>query len=307
MAFRTSWFDVVGRALPPGDEPAVARAIERLSGAFRAGSDALGYEDAPTRAAYLWHHLPAHVCDLTTLLLDVAELWAEREALALVALGAGPGSEVLALGEALTRKRERGEETAVRRVRAARVDRVGGWDASFVPLLEAAQQAWDARDPARADPAEGWSLQAAPAALPWDVCAAPPSPEVRGAVAEADLVVLSNLLTELPPRGSESLPDVAAAGFAALLAQARAGSAWLVLDRAGAPGAVERIDALIALAAAGPNPPRAVHGPRARQIRCGCALTRRAKALYEQVHLPTTRVEDRPARNCHTAWCALVW
>lgn len=307
MAWKTSWFDVVGRALAPGDERGVAQAIERLSGAFRAGSPLLGYEDAVTRQGYLWHHLPAHVCDLTTLFLDVAELWAEREELALLALGAGPGSEVLALGEAICRKRERGEEVAARRVTATRVDRVSGWDAPFGPLLREAEAAWDQRDPARRDPQTGWTLAAAPAALSWDLGATRPPEPVRAAAAAADLVVLSNLLTELVPRGSEELPPVPAAGLAELLAVARAGSAWLVLDRAGAPGAVERIEALAALAAAGPNPPRGVHGPRARHIRCGCALTRRAKELYELVHLPTTRVEDRPARNCHTAWCALVW
>lgn len=304
MAWKTSWFDVIGRALPPGDETAVARAVERLSAAFRAGQETLGYEDPATRAAYLWHHLPAHVCDLTALLLDLAELWAERETVALLALGAGPGSEVLALGEALTRKREREEEVATRRIEATRVDRVRGWDQSFAPLLAAAREAWAARDPQGAD---GLELVAAPAALLWDVVAAPPSQAVRDAAARADLVLVPNLLTELPPRGTEELPPAAREGLGALLALARPGSAWVVLDRAGAPGAVERIEGLIALAQAGANPPRGVHGPRARQVRCGCALTRRGKELYERVSLPTTRVEDRPARNCHTAWCALAW
>lgn len=307
MAWRTSWFDVVGRALPPGNEPAIARAIERLSAAFRAGAETLGYEDPTTRAAYLWHHVPAHVCDLTALWLDLADRWIEPESLTVLSLGAGPGSEVLALGEAITRRHERGQEVAAKRVEAIRVDRVREWDDSFTPLLGAARAAWAERDPG--DP---WTLAAAPAVLPWDVCQGPPTGPVRAAAARADLLVLSNLLTELPPRGEPGLPPAAREALTTLFADARAGSTWLIVDRAGAPGAQARIEAIAGLARVAAMATRGgqrleVRGPKTREVRCACALTRRAKALYELVQLPTTKVEDRPVRNCHTAWCALCW
>ena len=74
----------------------------------------------------------------------------------------------------------------------------------------------------------------------------------------------------------------------------------VLVDRRGAPGAVERLAAACELAqAAGAD---AVLGPLGRDSRCGCALTKRAKALYAQVHLPTTKDSNRPVLNCRTAW-----
>jgi len=79
----------------------------------------------------------------------------------------------------------------------------------------------------------------------------------------------------------------------------------VLVDRAGAPGARARLEAAADLARE--VDPGAVRSPvRDRQSRCGCALTRAAKALYGQVRLPTTRHSDRPVLNCKTAWCRIA-
>jgi hypothetical protein len=311
MAIRISYFDVVGRALAagggpadllpggPGDPREVGRAIERLSATFREGRADFD-RSAVGRAAYLWHLLPAHVCDLARLFLDVPGLLDDeaRERVSLLGLGAGPGSEVLALLEAVTSLRARGGLPALREVRARRVDLSGEWDLAFPALLDAAR-----RDLVRRDPELGtsWTLDAPARALVSDLAASPPDEAVVAAAAEADLVVAANLLTEVAPRGTDELPGGLAELLAGVVRALPAGAHLLLVDRQNAPGAAARLEAAAAVARDA-RPGATVEGPRERTTRCTCGLTRQVKALYEHVRLPLTKDEDRPVLNCRTLW-----
>lgn len=299
MAYRISYFDVVGRALggPGGSPREVGEAIERLSATFREGRADFDRFDLG-RAAYLWHLLPAHVCDLSRLLLDVPGLLDdERERLSLLGLGAGPGTEVLALLEAVTATRARGGLPALREVRARRADLSSEWDASFGRLLEAARPDLARRDPGLG---EAWTLDAPARSIVGDL-AAPPAPEALiAAAAEADLIVAANLLTEVAPRGTDDLPrglrDVLTEVYRAL----RPGAHVVLLDRAGAPGAEARLGQAARLLAE--VRPADLDGPRPRTTRCTCGLTRVVKKIYEHVRLPTTKDQDLPVLNCRTLW-----
>jgi hypothetical protein len=300
-AYRIGYFDIVGKALggAGGDLREVATAIERLSATFREGRADFD-RSALGRAAYLWHLLPAHACDLTRLFMDVPTLLDEtRETLSLVGLGAGPGTEVLALLDAITAVRARGGLPALRAVRARRVDLSQDWDASFGALLEAQRP-----DLARRDPGfgEAWTLDAPARSLALDLSTTRLPDEL---LAGADLVVAANLLTEVAPRGTPELPgglrDTLAHAYRAL----RPGTHVVLLDRAGAPGASERLEAA-ALLAQDAHPDAHLDGPRPRTTRCTCGLTRQVKAIYERVRLPTTKDEDRPVLNCRTEWWHVV-
>ncbi|MBL4848772.1 MAG: hypothetical protein JKY65_24895, partial [Planctomycetes bacterium] len=142
---RVNFFDVVGRALGDRPERAVGRAITALSATYRAGRADQDFASDAGRAAYAWHHLPAHVSDLARLLLDLPELFAEREELHLLGLGAGPGSEVLALLEAVSSEKARGDVEDLTRLVAHRVDREQSWDEDFSKLVESARAALAAR------------------------------------------------------------------------------------------------------------------------------------------------------------------
>ena len=268
----------------------MARSIEALSATYRAGRHDLDFDSACGRAAYAWHHLPAHVCDQARLLADVPEVLEDRESLTLLSVGAGPGTDVLALLEAVTSARARGELGALRAIAAHRLERVAAWDTSFQALLPPLLEQLSARDP-------GLTLDLPPRATSWDLTAGglaqPPAP--------ADLIVAANVLTELAPRGTDVLPGESAAAWRSLLEAQPDRTDLLLLDRAGAPGAKGRLEAVIEIARA-VDPGAQVVGPRERTTRCGCALTRRAKEIYHHVNLPTTREEDRPVRNCKTVW-----
>jgi ribosomal protein RSM22 (predicted rRNA methylase) len=301
MAFRITWFDVVGKAIGALHPDAqVAREIERLSATFREGRHDFDYATPLRQAAYLWHLLPAHVCDISRLLLDLGELW-DRPQLHVVAVGAGPGTEVLAALDAASSLGKRGQ-LGVERLRVTRVDRVGDWDRSFARLLPQALEQVKRRDKRCG---EGWTLEAPQRTLQADLAAPPLPDEVLAAVAEADLVLMANLITEVPPRETEELPPGLADGLRQLFGAVRAGGEVVLVDRRGAPGAVGRLAAAAELAqACGAT---AALGPLARDIRCACALTKRAKQLYERVNLPTTKEQDRPVLNCRTAWVRLGW
>lgn len=300
MAYRISYFDVVGRALGgQGGAPRdVGKAIERLSATFREGRADFDRSDLG-RAAYLWHLLPAHVCDLARLLLDVPDLLGDaRESVSLLGLGAGPGTEVLALLEAVTSVRARGGLQALRAVRARRSDLSADWDASFQRLLEAARA-----DLARRDPGLGrdWALEAPERAIACDLAAPPLPGPLLAAAAEADLVVAANLLSEVAPRGSDDLPRGLRDALAALFGALRPGAHVVLLDRAGAPGAEARLEQAARLLAE-VRPAAALDGPRPRTTRCTCGLTRLVKGIYEHVRLPTTKDQDLPVLNCRTLW-----
>jgi hypothetical protein len=300
MAHRIGYFDMVGRALggAGGKVPDVARAIEQLSATFREGRADFDRGDLG-RAAYLWHLLPAHVCDLSRLFLDLPDLFEpERERLSLLGLGAGPGTEVLALLDAITAVRSRGALPALTHVSARRVDLSGDWDASFAALLEAVKP-----DLARRDPGFGtaWTLDAPARSIACDLSKAPLPDEVLEAAAQADLVVMANFLTEVAPRGTDELPGGLREVLAALYQALPRGADVILLDRAGAPGASARLEAAVDLAMEVCDDAEGV-GPRPRTTRCACGLTRQVKAIYEQVRLPTTKDEDRPVLNCRTEW-----
>lgn len=242
------------------------------------------------------------MCDLARLFLDVPGILDDddRVTLSLVGLGAGPGTEVLALVEALTRVREQGGLPELTRVTATRVDRHATWDASFSALVAAATPLWQQRDPGLGD---GWTLDAPAVSVAVDLAGGDVPARALEAVAKADLVVAANLLTEIAPRGTDELPPGFARALDALLDAAPQGALWLLVDRRGAPGAQARLEAAALRAEARGW---AIDGPRDRDSRCACPLTRAVKGIYEHVKLPTTRHEDRPVANCQTTWWRLV-
>lgn len=300
MSYRIGYFDIVGRALggAGGNLPEVAGAIERLSATFREGR--ADFDRGPLgRAAYLWHLLPAHACDLSRLFLDVPDLLSDdRASISLLGLGAGPGTEVLALLDAITAHRARGGLPDLMAVSARRVDLSADWDASFGALLEAARPDLARRDPGLGD---AWSLDAPARSIACDLAAPPLPDELLEAASNADLVVAANLLTEVAPRGTDDLPRGLRNSLAALYSVLPDGADVILLDRAGAPGAASRLEqaAMLALEV---RPGAEFNGPRPRTTRCACGLTRQVKAIYEHVHLPTTKDEDRPVLNCRTEW-----
>jgi hypothetical protein len=285
---RVSYYDVVGRALPPLRDTDVGRAITRLSATYRAGKSDFDFSTEVGRAAYCWHLLPAHVSDFARWLYDFPQVLREREHLRVVALGAGPGSETLGLLEAISTLKSRGELSELARVDVQRVDHQGAWDLSHERLVQAARAAVE---PRRTGLGEDWQLSS-PASLICDLAQGPPSEALKAVCAEADLVVAANLVSEVSPRGSDELPRSMREVFAELLASP---AAFLFLDRANAPGVAGRLAALAELA--GP-----VVGPRTRTTTCDYGLTRQVKEVYRHVSLPTTQHEDRPVRTCKTLW-----
>ena len=298
MTLRINYFDVVQRAVGTGDAKRLAQAIERLSATFRAGRP-LSYGDVETRRAYLWHLLPAHVTDVSQLLEDHPALF-EGAALKVVALGAGPGSEVLAFLDVLTRRRARGEPDRLARVEVQRVDHFGSWDKDFAALYAAAREACAERDPAFG---VDYELEAPASGLVADLTL-PLGVKVRDAVREADLVLGINLLSELPPRGEPELPEGTVGALRTLYAQLKPGAQVWWVDREGAPGVRERLEAAADLALERPGVVRSEL--RTRHTRCGSKPTRKTRTLYNRVKLPTTKDQDQPVLNCRTAWVALT-
>ena len=288
---RISYFDVVGKALPPLPDPEVGRAIAKLSATYRAGRSDFDFSSEVGRAAYAWHHLPAHMSDLTRLLGDLPELLEGRRALSVLALGAGPGSEVLALLELVSQRKAKGELELLERVEVTRVDHFSAWDESFARLLAAAREAVGAR---RCGLGETWELIAPAQSLRCDLSRAPLSEAVLAAAAGVDLLLAMNLVSEVAPRGTEELPAGLASVWEALLQAAPEADA-LILDRAGAPRVLELAERAHALG-------RGVVGPKTREATCDSVLTKRVKALYRHVKLPTTKHEDRPVKNLKTVW-----
>lgn len=301
--FRISYFDVVGRALGELDDRRVGKAIERLSATYREGRSDFAHAKPEGRAAYLWHILPAHVCDLARLLLDLPDLLEGRKQITLLGLGAGPGSETLALLEAVSSARARDELEQLAALRVLRADLTREWDHSFQALVPEALAQIGKRWPGLGS---RWTFDAEPQAIQVDLGSGDVPASLQAAFQAADLVVAANLVSEVAPRGTDALPPGLRQTFAALLAKpGQSPTDLLLVDRAGAPGARPRLDELCALAKE-LQPDARVTGPRQRETRCGCGLTRRAKAIYEHVRLPTTKVEDRPVRNCKTVWCRIA-
>ncbi|MEZ6186314.1 MAG: hypothetical protein R3F62_15065 [Planctomycetota bacterium] len=299
MTLRINYFDVVQRAVGVGDARRLAQAIERLSATFRMGRP-LSYTDAETRRAYLWHLLPAHVTDVSQLLEDHPELF-QREALTVVALGAGPGSEVLAFLDVLTRRRERGEEDALRKVEVLRVDQYGSWDKDFAALLRTTREACAPRDPAFG---EAYDLEAPTQGLIADLTL-PLGAPVKAALQRADLVLGINLLSELPPRGEPELPDGTVGALTQLYGLLPPGARVWWVDREGAPGVRERLEQAAELGLTREGVTRGE--VKVRHTRCGSQPTKATRTLYNRVKLPTTKDKDQPVLNCRTAWVSSPW
>lgn len=303
---RINYFDVVGHALGDRPERAVGKAITALSAAYRAGRADQDFASEVGRAAYAWHHLPAHVSDLSRLFLDLPELFDEREELHLLGLGAGPGSEVLALMEAVSSEKARGDLEHLTRIEARRVDREQAWDLDFVKLLESARSALAAR---RCGLGEDWDLEAPAASLRLDLGGGTLSDALQEQLRWSDVCVAANLISELAPRGTEELPPGVSELWSEVFATlAEAGSErprdLLLVDRAKAPGVRARFAALAELARASGAE---VSEPRPRTTACGYHVTKGVKAIYRHVKLPTTLHEDRPVKNCQTVWCWARW
>lgn len=248
------------------------------------------------RAAYLVHVLPAHVCDERRLLLDELEAVVARPELRVLALGAGPGTEALALADAWAHLAARDGQAPGQLLRVDRCDLVGDWDESFAPLRAAAEAALRGLDPTLGT---GWRWETPPRSLACDL-SRPAPPDLLELARSADLVLLANLLSELEPRSTPSLPPGFLANLETFAREARPGASVVFLDRGHAPGVPERVAS--ALAALARVRPLEASGPHERETRCACALTRESKALYAKVRLPTTKVEDRPILNTRTVW-----
>jgi hypothetical protein len=292
---RLSYFDLAGRATASFERDALARAIERLSRTYREGREPAHERGAVDRAAYLVHVLPAHVCDERRLLLEELPQALEDE-LVVLALGGGPGTEVLAVGEAVAQLAARGERHA-RSVSVRRVDRVAAWDQAFAPLESAFREALVQVDP---EAGSAWTLDAPPT-IAADLARPPLSAAVIDGARAASLVVVANLVTELAPRGTPRPPEGFLENVATLARAAPARQRILILDRAHAPGARARIEATLD-AIANARPLEHLVPPAERENRCACTLTRATKDLYARVRLETTKVEDKPILTTRTAW-----
>ncbi len=301
MKHRISYFDIVGRATLGLKDKAVGEAITRLSATYRAGADAFDYGSAEGRAAYLWHILPAHVCDIARLLADTGILH-DRNELQVVGLGSGPGTEVLALLEAVSAEKARGGLKSLTRLGAVRLEQAGAWDRAFRSLLPPLLEQLAQRAPGLGTQ---WTVDAPNKSVVCDLTQPPLPKKARMALAKADLVVAANLLTEVRPRGTDALPSGLEETTREVLSALTGRTHVLLVDRAGAPGAKARLAAFVELAHE-EFPGAKTIGPRERTTRCGCALTRRAKAIYRHVMLPTTQDADRPVKNCKSLWYLLT-
>jgi hypothetical protein len=298
---RISYFDIVGRATTGLKDKAVGEAITRLSATYRAGADAFDYSSAEGRAAYLWHILPAHVCDLARLFADTGILH-DRDELQVVGLGSGPGTEVLALLEAISAEKARGGLESFTRLGAVRLEQAGSWDHAFRSLLPPLLEQVGQRAPGLGTQ---WTVDAPKKGVVCDLTQPPLPKKARAALGDADLVVAANLLTEVRPRGTDSLPPGLEQTTREVLSALKGRTDILLVDRAGAPGAKARMAAFAELARE-EFPTAEATGPRERTTRCGCALTRRGKAIYRHVMLPTTKDADRPVKNCKSLWYLLT-
>jgi hypothetical protein len=297
MAFRLSYHDLAARATEAIPRERLARAIEQLSAAYREGRTVHHERSREARAAYLVHTLPAHVCDAKRLLLDELEDELRRDELRVLALGAGPGTEALALADAWATLAAAGGAPPGRLLHVTRLDRVASWDEPFAALRREADEALPALDPSLGT---AWRWETPPAALVCDLGAGVLGEDAVSAIGAADLLLAANVVSEIEPRSTPALPRGFAATLGAIARAARPGAALVLLDRAHAPGVVARLEASIA--ALGAARPVEATPIREREIRCACGLTRATKALYARVKLPTTKVEDRPIGNTRTAW-----
>jgi hypothetical protein len=296
VPFRVSYHEIAARATRSVPREALARAVERLSVSYREGRPGSVHRSRAGRAAYLVHVLPAHVCDERRLFLDEFEDALRRPVLRVLALGAGPGTEALALADAWAHLAARDGRAPGELLRVERADLVADWDESFAALRSVAEDALRGLDPTLGT---AWVWDAPEHSLTADL-ARPVAPELAALAREADLILAANLLSELEPRSTPALPASFLENLALFARSAPAGASIVLLDRGHAPGVPERFRA--ALDAIGRSRAAAISGPHERETRCACALTRETKALYAKVRLPTTKVEDRPILTTRTLW-----
>jgi hypothetical protein len=297
VAMRLSYHDLAARATETLDRSRLARAVEKLSAAYREGRSVDVHRTPEGRAAYLVHTLPAHVCDTRRLLLDELSEELRKEELRVLALGAGPGTEALAFAEAWAALGE--EETAPRRrLTVSRVDQVGAWDEAFAAMRAVFEPALAVIDPTFG---ESWTWEVPPT-VACDLARDVPG-RVLELAASAHIIIVANLVSEILPRGTPALAPGFIEGFKAIGKSAPAGSLAVLLDRGHAPGVKERLVAAAGALASGRA--AVVTELREREVRCACALTKATVALYKKVRLPTTKVEDRPIGNTRTAWLAV--
>src|SRR5262249_18714636 len=154
------------------------------SRAYREGRSLESHRTPEGRAAYLVHTLAAHVCDGRRLLLDELEGELRRKELRVVALGAGPGTEGLALAEAWGTGAARTGEAPGEVVRVDRVDRVRDWDGEAEALARETMVSLAALDPGAG---VAWRLEAPPAMVA-DLAQSSWGEAVLARAREADLV-----------------------------------------------------------------------------------------------------------------------
>ncbi len=299
--FRMSWLAVAARVLEKSGVPPerVAKAVERLSAAYRAGAADVGYSKRPTRLAYACHLLPAHVCDIRRVLeVAAGDVLDDPRPLAALALGGGPGAETLALLDAVSERAESGDPRPAS-LAVVRADRMEAWDDLHAALVPEALAELAVRDRDLA----AWVDVDAPT-LGVDLSAPPAPAALLEAAAGARLITIANVVSEVIPRAVPRLARGFVETIAAVAARAPAGARLVVIDRAGSPGLSDRVGALVdGILAARPG---ATAGSSTRvKHRCGCAFPKALVPLYAKVAIPTTKVEDRPVRNCDTLWIAI--
>ncbi len=297
---RIDWFDVVARATGDLDRAGLARAVEAMNRAYREGAPAPHARSRFQRAAYLVHLLPALVCDQRNLFTGPLADLLDRPRVRVLALGGGPGTEVLALAEAAARLRT-SRDLTLERLSVTRVDNLPAWDDTFLPLRERFLEAFAHLDSGLG---ETWHLDTPAPLLAADLTSSPLPEPVLDAARESDLVLLPNLLTELLPRATPELPEAFLANLSCLVEAMPAGSSLLVVDRGKAPGAPQRAGQVLDRVA-GSRPGSELVGPHRTQGRCSCRPSRTLRQLYrQQVSLATTRREDAPLFDLHTLWAS---
>src|SRR5581483_11873378 len=192
MALRLSYHDLAARATGGVPREKLARAIERLSAAYREGRTIDSHRTREGRAAYLVHTLPAHVCDARRLLLDELEAELRRETLTVAAFGAGPGTEALALAEAWATLAARDGRAPGRKLEVRRIDQVGAWDEAFEAVRAVFVPALRELDPGLG---ESWEW-ATPPTIACDLARSVPE-SVLAAARSADLLLAANLVSEI--------------------------------------------------------------------------------------------------------------
>jgi len=273
MAFRISYHEVAAKATHEVPREKLARAIERLSISYREGKPTAGHRSREGRAAYLVHVMPAHVCDERRLFWMRLEDAIARPTLRVLALGAGPGTEAVALADAWAHLSSRDGKAPGELLHVDRVDLVADWDESFAALRDASERALRTLDPGLGT---SWRWDAPARSLACDLTAslARRAPRARPRSRSRPR---ANLLSELEPRSTPVLPAGFVANLESLARAAKQGASAVFLDRG--PRARRRPAGALRPRDARARPPGRGRGPLRARDALRVALSRATPSL----------------------------